>query len=170
MGRKKEKKTALQKQLDERKMLGLFKIVLVLITIVLYYNTIFNFFALDDYYINSHNPQIVKGFAGIPEIVTSLYADESGQTFGYRVLVRISFAIENQFTANWKYNPYFSHLINVLLYIGGLLLLYKLLRRLFGNYPVWFPFLAMVLFLAHPTHTEVVASLKNWPTPHIQRS
>ncbi|MCF6171474.1 MAG: tetratricopeptide repeat protein [Bacteroidales bacterium] len=154
----------LHKRLDDRKMIGLFKVILVAITFVLYYNTIFNFFALDDYYINYHNPQIVKGIAGIPEIVTSLYADESGQTFGYRVLVRISFAIENQFTANWKYNPYFSHLINVLLYIGGLLLLYKVLRRLFGNYSVWFPFLAMVLFLSHPTHTEVVASLKNRDT------
>ena len=161
MGRRKEKKTILQKKLDERKIITLFKIILVAFTVVLYYNTIFNYFALDDYYINSHNKQIVKGFEGIPEIVTSLYADESGQTFGYRLIVRLSYAIENQFTANKWYNPHVSHLINMLLYIIGVLLLYKVLRRLFRNYNIWFPFLVVLLFLSHPTHTEVVASLKN---------
>ncbi len=161
MGRRKDKKTVLRKRLDERKIIGLFKIALVVITIVLYYNTIFNYFALDDYYINYHNEQITKGFAGIPDILTSLYGDESGQTFGYRPVVRISFALENQFTANSKYNPGISHLINMLLYIVGILLLYKVLRRLLRNYNIWFPFLVMLLFLSHPTHTEVVASLKN---------
>jgi len=161
MGRRKDKKTVLRKSLDERKIIGLFKIALVVITIVLYYNTIFNYFALDDYYINYHNEQITKGFAGIPDILTSLYGDESGQTFGYRPVVRISFALENQFTANSKYNPGISHLINMLLYIVGILLLYKVLRRLLRNYNIWFPFLVMLLFLSHPTHTEVVASLKN---------
>jgi len=161
MGRRKDKKTVLRKRLDERKIIGLFKIALVVITIVLYYNTIFNYFALDDYYINYHNEQITKGFAGIPDIITSLYGDESGQTFGYRPVVRISFALENQFTANSKYNPGISHLINMLLYIVGILLLYKVLRRLLRNYNIWFPFLVMLLFLSHPTHTEVVASLKN---------
>ena len=164
MGRRKDNKTGLQIKMDERKIIRLFKIALVLITIVLYYNTIFNYFALDDYYINYHNEQITKGFAGIPDIFTSLYADESGQTFGYRLIVRLSFAIENQFTANWKYNPQVSHLINIMLYIAGLLLLYKVLRRLLRNYNIWFPFLVIVLFLSHPTHTEVVASLKNRDT------
>jgi len=150
--------------MDEGKIITLFKITIVLITIILYYNTIFNYFSLDDYYINYQNEQIVKGFAGIPDIFTSLYGDESGQTFGYRPIVRLSFAIENQFTAGSKYNPHISHLINMLLYIGGLLLLYKVLRRLLKNYNIWFPFLVLILFLSHPSHTEVVASLKNRDT------
>ena len=37
----------------------------------------------------------------------------------------------------------------------------QLLRRLLKNYHIFFPFLTVMLFLAHPLHTEVVASLKN---------
>jgi Flp pilus assembly protein TadD len=38
-------------------------------------------------------------------------------------------------------------------------MLYQVLRRLFKNFNSWFPFLATVLFLAHPIHSEVVNSL-----------
>lgn len=161
MGKRKERNTVLEKRMNERKMLVLFKIILVLLVVGLNFNTIFNYFSLDDYHINYRNPQITKGFAGIPEIFSTLYADESGMNFGYRPLVRTSFAIENQFTRNWKYNPNFSHVINILLYAIAVLLLYKVLRRFFRSYNIWFPFLVVVLFLSHPTHTEVVASLKN---------
>ncbi len=138
-----------------------FRAIIVAITFLFYYNTIFNNFSLDDHYVNTYNQQIAKGIAGIPGIFTSFYAQEGGMAFGYRPLVRVSFALEYQFTRNWEYNPYFSHLINILLYITGLLLLYNLLRRLFRNYSPCFPFLTVILFLAHPLHTEVVASLKN---------
>ncbi len=161
MGRRKNKETVLQKRLDNRKIVGIFKLVLLLVTVTLYYNTTFNYFSLDDHYINHNNPHIVKGFAGIPEILTSLYAEESGMSYGYRPIVRITYAIEYQFTVNSKYNANISHLINLLLYLVGILLLYKVLRRLLRQYNIWFPFLVMILFLAHPTHTEVVASLKN---------
>jgi len=161
MGKRKENNTVLERKMNERKMLLTFNIILVLLVMGLNFNTIFNHFSLDDIFINYKNPQVAKGIAGIPEIFSTLYGNDGEMSYGYRPLVRVSFAIENQFTGNWKYNPNFSHAINILLYTIAVLLLYKVLRRFFRNYNIWYPFLVMVLFLSHPTHTEVVASLKN---------
>jgi tetratricopeptide (TPR) repeat protein len=57
--------------------------------------------------------------------------------------------------------PGVSHLVNILFYLAVVLLLYRILRRLLRDYSMWFPFIIAMLFIAHPVHTEVVASLKN---------
>lgn len=139
----------------------LFAFILAAFALLFYYNTTFNYFSLDDNYINIENPVIKKGIAGIPEILSTPYDQDNANTFGYRPIVRISYALEYQFTAEKDYNPYVSHFINILLYLLAVLLLYQVLRRLLRNYNPWFPFLVSLLFLAHPSHTEVVASLKN---------
>ncbi len=156
-----KKKNNTKKTIPENKLVRIFSIVLIITTFVFYYNSIFNHFSLDDHYVNIDNPHIAKGIEGIPEIFSTLYADDNGMAYGYRPLVRTSFALEYQFTSDLNINPYISHFINVLLYILAILLLYKVLRRLFSGYNPWFPFLVALLFMAHPTHTEVVASLKN---------
>ncbi|MEA3504766.1 MAG: tetratricopeptide repeat protein, partial [Bacteroidota bacterium] len=109
------------------------------------------------------NPQINKGVKAIPEIFTSLYADVNADDgsrmhFGYRPIVKTTFAIENQFFGN---APHVSHVINILLYFLALLILYRLLRRLLTDYNPVFSLMVVLLFAAHPIHTEVVASLKN---------
>ncbi|MDG1901918.1 MAG: tetratricopeptide repeat protein [Bacteroidales bacterium] len=147
--------------LDDKKPVTWFSLVLLLITFIFYSNVIYNHFSMDDYHVNINNPIIAKGISGIPEIWTSLYAEESGMAYGYRPLVRTSFALEYQFTSKMDINPYISHFINLLLYAISILVLYKLLRRVFNNYNIWFPFLITLLFMAHPSHTEAVASLKN---------
>ncbi len=58
-----------------------------------------------------------------------------------------------------------SHFLNVLLYALTALILFILLERLFSNYKPdkWYlslAFVASLLFLAHPIHTEVVANIK----------
>lgn len=158
MGKKEAKNT---KPISKDKIIAIFKIVLVASTLILFSNTIFNHFSLDDHYINIDNPVISKGISGIPEIWTTPYSTEGDQSYGYRPIVRTTFAIEYQFTKSSPYNPYISHAINVILYILALLLLYQVLRRLFRDYNIWFPFLVTLLFMTHPTHTEVIASLKN---------
>ncbi len=132
--------------------------LIILFTFALYGNTIFNYYSLDDYHISSKNMLIKKGIKGIPDIFTSLYASEGGIDYGYRPLVRSSFAIEYEIFGE---NPYVSHLFNVIIYLLVILLLYKILKRLFRDYSLFFPFFITLLFLAHPVHTEVVASLKN---------
>ena len=150
-----------KKNISESSLIKIFKIVLIVTTFIFYYNSIFNYFFFFFFHVNTKNAQTVAGIKSIPEIFSTLYADESGMTYGYRPMVRASYAIEYQFTSGLSYNPYISHAINVLLYIISILLLYKVLRRLLRDYNIWFPFLITLLFMAHPAHTEVVASLKN---------
>ncbi len=139
----------------------LLKWLIVIITVIFYGNVVFNGFSLDDKYINVNNPQTSSGIAAIPDIFTTFYANESGNAYGYRPLVRVSYALEYQFTKDYPWNPGLSHFINLLLYIIGLLILFKVLRRLLHGYSSWIAFFITLIYLIHPTHTEVVASLKN---------
>ncbi|MBE9492252.1 MAG: tetratricopeptide repeat protein [Bacteroidetes bacterium] len=132
--------------------------LIILFTFAIYGNTIFNYYSLDDCHISGKNQLIKKGIKGIPDIFTSLYASEDGMDYGYRSLTRSSYAIEYEIFGE---NPYVSHFINVVLYLLVILILYKILKRLFRGYSLFFPFFITLLFLAHPVHTEVVASLKN---------
>ena len=132
--------------------------IIIVFTIVLYGNTIFNHFSLDDHYISADNPVIKQGLSAIPEIFTSLYAEEADMAYGYRPIVKTSFAIEYEL---FNGNPYISHFFNIIFYLLAGLLLFKVLKRLFKNFNAYFPFVITLLFLAYPLHTEVVASLKN---------
>ncbi|NOY51614.1 MAG: hypothetical protein GXO88_13755 [Chlorobi bacterium] len=143
------------------KLIKYMSIVLVVFSIGLYYNTAFNFFSFDDSFISVENKTQAKGLAAIPGIFSTPYTSLQGNSIGYRPLTRLSFALEYQFTANSHYNPMISHIINTLLYTLSILLLFSVLRRIFQKFNPWMIFLALLIFTAHPTHTEVVASLKN---------
>jgi len=123
----------------------------------LYGNTIPNEYAMDDELVTSTNKRIENGIKAIPGIFTSLYS-EGKLKYEYRPIVKVTFAIENQF---FGANPHVSHFINILIYTFTCLLLFKILQRLMQDYNKLFLFFIVVLFLAHPVHTEVVASLKN---------
>lgn len=132
--------------------------LLTVLTFVFYSNSIDNFFSFRDNKVAYDNHASIQGLRGIPEIIST--PQEQGSEFPiYRPLGRLSYAIEYQFTAGSENLPHINHFFNVLLYLFGILLLYQVLRRLFRNYSPWFPFLATVLFLAHPIHSEVVNSL-----------
>jgi tetratricopeptide (TPR) repeat protein len=73
-------------------------------------------------------------------------------------VVKLTFALEYQI---WGDKPGRSHAINILLYWLASVVLFSVLRRLLTGYNILFPFLATLLFMVHPLHTEVVASLKN---------
>jgi len=143
------------------RLIKIFTIILMLFSIVLYYNTLQNFFSLDDNFVNIKNPTQVKGLAAIPEILSTSYSSLDGNSIGYRPVTRISFALEYQFTANSEFNPQISHAINMLLYALAIFLLYSVLRRLLRKFNPWIVFFIVLIFMTHPLHTEVVASLKN---------
>ncbi len=132
----------------------------MVLSFILYGNTISNKYALDDEFVTYKNSVASKGFDGLKEIFTTRYTEGSNarSNYGYRPIVKATFAIEHQFFGE---NPHISHLINLLLYAIGCIVLYKVLVSLLANYNPLFPFLVALLFLAHPVHTEVVASLKN---------
>ncbi len=148
-----------QRTMAQRKWIYL---LLALYCIILYANTIPNDFSLDDELVTWNNPLVSQGIKAIPKIFTSPYVEVSGNAgtllFGYRPMAKATYAIEHSLAGG---NPHVSHFINLLLYIATALLLYKILERIFKNLHYAFPLIATLIFLAHPIHTEVVASLKN---------
>ena len=142
---------------------------------MLYANSINNEYSLDDNIVVDKEGSIVeKGFKAIPKIFKARYANDAKQSYGYRPITTISFAIEKQF---FKKLPRFqtkkqkekkdkitqaniSHFINVLLYALTCLLLFQLLASLFDSYHILLSFVITVLFMIHPLHTEVVANIK----------
>ncbi|MDD5694677.1 MAG: tetratricopeptide repeat protein [Bacteroidales bacterium] len=140
------------------KNLWIYGLAIFLFGLVLYGNTYRNKYSLDDHLVTYPNEQIAQGLKAIPEILTSRYAQEEQLTYGYRPLVKITYAVEY---AIWGFKPGRSHIFNALFYALTGLLLFRLLKKLFKDHTPVFPFLITLLYLAHPIHTEVVASLKN---------
>ncbi len=135
----------------------------------IYANTIWNKYAVDDTIVITKNTLTKQGFAGIPKLLTT---DAFYGFFGegyklveggrYRPLSLVTFAIEYQF---FGMNPHISHFINVLLFaLMGALIFFLLIELLQPKAPAAFswniPFIAALLFVAHPIHTEAVANIK----------
>ena len=100
------------------------------------------------------------GIAAIPELFThgKNYCFDKSNNGSYRPLLPTTFAIEHAF---FGFNPMVSHFINLVLFSVLIMLLYKVLRRIFSAYSPYIPFLILLLFELHPVHTEVMASVKS---------
>jgi protein O-mannosyl-transferase len=155
------KKPGLLKPFDPKKANRYFVLFFFIWALILYGNTLFNKWAVDDNFV-THNEVVKKGFKAFPEILSTFYVSQTGNIGSlnseYRPVVKLTFAMEYQL---WGEKAPRSHLINILLYFWACTLLFFILRRLLRNYNILFPFLITVIFMAHPVHTEVVASLKN---------
>ncbi|HNS16572.1 MAG TPA: tetratricopeptide repeat protein [Bacteroidales bacterium] len=138
--------------------LWVYGLIVFFFGLALYGNTYKNKYSLDDHLVTYPNEQIAQGLKAIPDILTTRYAQEEQLSYGYRPLVKITYAVEY---AIWGFKPGRSHFFNALFYALTGLLLFHLLKKLFKNHHPAFPFIITLLFLAHPVHTEVVASLKN---------
>ena len=132
-----------------------------LFAFLLYGNTIFNHYAVDDTNV-TNNEQVKQGFKALPEIFKSRCITEQGNigstSSDYRPVVKATFAVEY---ALWGQKTGRSHALNILIYWLISILVFSVLRRILINYNILFPFLITLMFMAHPVHTEVVASLKN---------
>jgi tetratricopeptide (TPR) repeat protein len=149
---------------DSKKANRYFVLFFFVCSVILYGNTVLNKWAVDDNFVTGPQNELVKkGFAAIPQIFSSFYVETKGnvgsQQTDYRPIVKMTFAIEYGLWGGQKAGR--SHLINMLLYFWISTLLFFILKRLLKNYNILFPFLITLLFMAHPVHTEVVASLKN---------
>ncbi len=154
-------KKAVIKKPSDKKANTLFILVFFVLAYILYGNTIMNKWAVDDEFV-THNETVKKGLKAVPEIFSTFYVSKSGnlgsQNTDYRPIVKLTFALEYQL---WGEKPGRSHMLNVLIYFFISLQLFFILKRLFRNYNILFPFLITIAFMVHPVHTEVVASLKN---------
>jgi protein O-mannosyl-transferase len=149
---------------DSKKANRLITLFFFIIAVVLYGNTILNKWAVDDEYVTGPNNETVKlGLKAIPKIFTTNYVSQTGnigsQNADYRPVVKLTYALEYQLWGGEKAGR--SHAINVFIYFIISTLLFFILKRMFKNYNILFPFLITVAFMAHPVHSEVVASLKN---------
>ena len=136
-------------------------IALSLVTFIIYFNTLFNDYALDDKAAIYQNEVTKEGINGIKDIFTHYYyyGGLSSNTHTYRPVVSLTHAIEWQI---FQRNPAVSHFVNILIYIITIIILYRLLTFLFEKrFPdSVVPFFGTLLFALHPIHTEVVANIK----------
>lgn len=149
---------------------NLYGLFLIVISFLIYANTIGHDYTLDDFLLIKDNFYTQAGLKGIPDILSNdmfsgnnpgYKSDLSGGR--YRPLSQITFAIEYEL---FGFNPTISHIINILLFsltpyfiFITLSLLIKSSRQDF----VWYrslPFLAGLIFAVHPIHTEAVANIK----------
>lgn len=114
---------------------------------------------MDDELVTRNHRLTSKGITAIPEIFSSpYYQDEAGYAYEYRPVPIATFAIEHSLFGD---NVFIGHLANCLLYAFLCYGLFKLLIVIGG---VVTPFVALcitLLFCAHPSHSEVVCSIKN---------
>ena len=143
---------------------------LLILSVLIYINTLFFSYALDDGLFIMDNKITKKGFSGIKEIFSTdafygVYGEQVKVLLPggrYRPLSQVMFAIEYQL---FGLNPFIGHFLNIILYSLLCLLLLKVLKIIFEKYEnkKWYlslPFLAAILFTCHPLHTEVVANIK----------
>ena len=161
------------------------KVIIVVFGFMLYANTLGHGYALDDTVTIWKNEFTQQGIAGIKDILSydtmaGMFGKDMDEVAGgrYRPLSVVMFAIEIQFV-KWFGEPtdapdfsgkiwaatFIGHFFNVIYYCLLLLLMYHVLKKLFRNHKprYWFlsiPFLTVMLFAAHPLHTEVVANIK----------
>lgn len=136
-----------------------YPIIFLLVSIILYGNTIFNGYALDDEFVTGPKNITAKGIKSIPGVFKSFHVnDESGNYYEYRPMVKVTYALEHQIFGD---NVAISHFINLLFYSLCLLVLFKLLCKAFAQYNAFIHFVTVIIFAFVPLHSEVVASLKN---------
>ncbi len=140
------------------KSMRFFYLIIIAFCFVVYGNTLFNDYGLDDHLVTNHNPLVEKGLGGLYQIFTTNYISENGIYLDYRPLVKTTYALEHTF---FGWNPHISHFFNVALYALALCIIFRVLLLLFGPNFFSIIFSGVLIYMAHPVHTEVVASLKN---------
>lgn len=117
-------------------------------------------YTLDDPFFTKDNPNVSKGVSAISEFFThaAYYGVFKNHDASYRPLMLTSFALEKDL---FGFSPKSGHLINLLLFCLEIVVLFKLLRRIFREVSVYIPFFIVLLFSLHPIHTEVIASVKS---------
>jgi protein O-mannosyl-transferase len=148
------------KPYENLKLKYLMALVIAVTGFLLYSNTIDHGFVLDDNSAIENNWVVKKGYESIPTIFKTSYRYGfwKGVDELYRPIPLSVFAIIWESFPN---NPKPFHLLNVILYAVLGLTLFLTLTKLFSGYSLAFPFIASILFIAHPVHTEVVANIKS---------
>lgn len=147
------------------------RLIIVLFSFLLYGITLSFDFTLDDTLMITSNSLTKQGISGIGDIFSNdafvgFFGKDKDLVAGgrYRPLTHAMFAVEYDL---FGASPFVGHLMNVILYaLLGLIVFQTLLhcfRTTISPGVEWIrfvPFVATLLFLAHPLHTEVVSNIK----------
>lgn len=137
---------------------------------LLYANSLFHGFVLDDSIVINDNMFTKQGLQGIPGIFSydtffGYFKVEGKETLvsggRYRPMTLALFALVYQI---FREKSFVFHLLTVLLFALTCVVLYRVALRLFANQgstaAALMAWIAAVLFTAHPIHTEVVNNIK----------
>lgn len=146
-------------------------IILAVIGLLFYGNTLFNQYALDDNGVILGNDYVKMGVSGIYKIMTNdayssylqqLHASQNFTGGRYRPLSIVAFAVEQSLFGD---SAFIRHLVNILFFIATIFAIYYFLSSFLLKKTTRgedCAFLAAVLFAIHPLHTEVVANIKSF--------
>lgn len=155
---KAEQKRIAGEEKERSRLLRSLGILIAVVAVIQYLQTFTYEFVLDDYSAIVENTVTVNGIDAIPTIFKTSYR------FGYpiqgdelyRPLTKSIFAVLWELAPD---NPLPGHLLNILLYaITGFLLFTTFSKFLKQSY---IPFIAAILFVVHPIHTDVVPNIKS---------
>jgi len=127
---------------------------------VLYLNTFGHVYCLDDYSVIKENWVTKGGLKNIGLMFSTEYRYGAWNSPGslYRPFSLLIFSLQWQLSPD---NPMVGHVMNAVMYgLSGWLLWITWRRILIAYHPV-VPALAVLFFIAHPVHTEVVANIKS---------
>ncbi len=141
-------------------------LILIAIAFIVNIRTLTFSYTYDDAAFTTEQSLIgIRGISAIPELFTHAknYNFDKSNTGSYRPLLPVTFAIEHAifWDGTTGFHPAVSHSVNLVLFGVLILVLFKLLRRIFNNYSVHLPFFILLLYELHPVHTEVVANVKS---------
>ncbi len=135
-----------------------YPVILFLWVLAIHIITVGNSYNMDDTYIIKDNEQVQQGISAIPDIFTSFYIQLDKITFYYRPIPKVLFALEYEIFGN---NPHAFHFIQVMGFVLLIYVMWLFFSQLFGEEYKKPIFWGLMLFIAFPTNTEVIASLKN---------
>ena len=127
-------------------------LVVAVVAIGVYANSIPNGFAYDDPSIVEHNPIVTEGRV-LDALMAPYWPTALAGAGLYRPVTVASFAVE---WSLWGNTPQAFHAVNVALHALVSVLLFGLLLRWVGILPA---LLGAVIFAVHPVHTEAVANV-----------
>ncbi|MDP4267245.1 MAG: hypothetical protein Q8880_07410 [Bacteroidota bacterium] len=139
-------------------------IFLIVLSFVIYINSYWGGYVLDDVISITNNKFVQQGFGGIGKIFSTdsmfgfVGSANDLQGGRYRPFPLLIFAIEHEL---WGNSPHLSHLVNIIVWVITCFIVFNFLRKyLFRNKPD-IAFIAALIFIVHPIHTEVVANIKS---------
>ena len=127
-------------------------LVLLVLTVGVYSNSLFNDFVYDDTVTITEN-LFVRDWENLPDLFSKTYFSRSGEET-YRPVVTLSYFID--YTV-WGLKPFGYHLTNVLLHSINVVLVYLLTIALFRDWRIGF--LSAMLFAIHPVQSEAVNAI-----------